>query len=102
MATEGGAEERKLAVARVASRLFGATVKPENVVTETLRRVTDDNAAKDMASLSAAITAGLPDHSNYSTILRHPIAAWVETTLGLQREDDDPKGNGSGRADRGR
>src|SRR5216683_5488213 len=40
MATEGTAEERSLTVSRVASRLFGGTVRPENVVTETLRRVT--------------------------------------------------------------
>jgi superfamily II DNA/RNA helicase len=92
MATEGGAEERNIAVARVASRLFGATVKPENVVTETLRRVTDPDLADDKASLSTAILTGLPDQANGSTILRHPIAAWMETTLGLQREDNDPTG----------
>ena len=92
IATEGGAEERTIAVARVASRLFGATVKPENVVTETLRRVTDANAPDDAASLSAAIVAGLPAPSKHSALLRHPIAAWVETTLGLQREDNEPEG----------
>jgi ATP-dependent helicase YprA (DUF1998 family) len=75
MATEGGPEERNIAVARVASRLFGATVKPENVVTETLRRVTDPHTADDKASLSAAILGGLPDQADHSTILRHPIAA---------------------------
>jgi ATP-dependent helicase YprA (DUF1998 family) len=90
MATDGGAKERCIAVARVASRLFGAPVKPENVVTETLRRVTDANAPDDAASLSAAIVAGLPAPLKPSTLLRHPIAAWVETTLGLQREDNDP------------
>jgi superfamily II DNA/RNA helicase len=90
MATEGGAEERNIAVARVASRLFGATVKPENVVTETLRRVTDPSTPNDAASLSAAIVVGLPAQSDHSTLLHHPIAAWVETALGLQWE-----GNGS-------
>src|SRR4029453_17056378 len=70
----------------------GTTVKPENVVTETLRRVTDPNTADDKASLSTAILGGLPDQADHSTILRHPIAAWMETTLGLQREDNDPKG----------
>lgn len=40
MATEGTAEDRRRAVSRVASRLFGAEVRPENVITETLYRVT--------------------------------------------------------------
>jgi hypothetical protein len=92
MATEGGVEERNIAVSRVASRLFGAAVKPENVVTETLRRVTDPNTAGDKASLSAAILGGLPDQADHSSILHHPMAAWMETTLGLQREDNDPNG----------
>ena len=45
MATEGTAEQRNQAVSRVASQLFGATVHPDNVVTETLRRVTDETTA---------------------------------------------------------
>jgi hypothetical protein len=58
MATEGGAEERSIAVARVASRLFGVTVKPGNVITRTLRRVTDATTPDDKASLSGTATQG--------------------------------------------
>ena len=92
MATEGTADERAQTVARVASRLFGATVKPENVVTETLRRVTVDNVRTDEESLAAALVAGVPDMIDHEALRRHPIAAWVETTLGLQRQDDRPDG----------
>lgn len=92
MATEGSAEARNNAVARVASRLFGATVPPENVVTETLRRVTDDTAPTDAANLAAAIAAGVPDYADHAALRRHPVAAWAETTLGLQRQDDHPDG----------
>jgi hypothetical protein len=49
-------------------------------------------SATATASLPAAIAAGVPDQADHSTILRHPIAGWVETTLGLQHEDNDPKG----------
>jgi superfamily II DNA/RNA helicase len=87
MATEGTAEDRRRAVSRVASRLFGAEVRPENVITETLYRVTEDAASTDQASLAAAITAGVPDVSDYTILRRDPVAAWAETTLGLQRED---------------
>jgi hypothetical protein len=92
MATEGSAEDRNRAVARVATRLFGATVRPENVVTETLRRVTDHAAPSDAKALAAAIASGVPDGAGYDTLRNHPVAAWAETTLGLQRQDDKPDG----------
>jgi superfamily II DNA/RNA helicase len=87
MATEGTADDRRRAVSRVASRLFGAEVRPENVITETLYRVTEDAASTDQASLAAAIAAGVPEVSDHTLLRRDPIAAWAETTLGLQRED---------------
>ena len=92
MATEGTAEERSQTVARVATRLFGAAVKPENVVTETLRRVTAHDVQTGPQSLSAALPAGVPEETDHDTLRHHPIAAWVETTLGLQRQDDRPDG----------
>jgi superfamily II DNA/RNA helicase len=87
MATEGSAEDRRRAVSRVASRLFGTEVRPENVITETLYRVTEDAASTDQVSLAAAIDAGVPEISDYTSLRRDPVAAWAETTLGLQRED---------------
>lgn len=92
MATEGMARDRREAVARVATRLFGAVVRPENVVTETLHRVTDEAAATDEASLAAALDAGVPTTADHHLLRRHPVAAWAETTLGLQREDGRPDG----------
>jgi hypothetical protein len=88
MATGGTAADRACAVASVASRLFGAEVRPENIVTETLKRVTDDGAGEGSSALAAAIAAGVPDATTYDTLRRHPVAAWVETTLGLAREGD--------------
>jgi very-short-patch-repair endonuclease len=92
MATEGTGEDRRRAVAHVATRLFGATVKPGNVVTETLQRVTDAAVAVDPGSLGAAIDAGVPAAATYETLRRDPVAAWAETTFGLQREDGKPDG----------
>jgi superfamily II DNA/RNA helicase/very-short-patch-repair endonuclease len=92
MATGGTATDRANAVASVATRLFGAKVKPENIVTETLQRVTDDTAAIDRAALAAAIAAGVPEVATHETLRSDPVAAWVETTLGLAREDDRPEG----------
>lgn len=40
MSTQGSLAERNKVVAEVASKIFGAPVKPENIITETLQRVT--------------------------------------------------------------
>ena len=36
--------------------------------------------------------AGVPEVIDHTALRHHPIAAWVETTLGLQRQDDRPDG----------
>jgi superfamily II DNA/RNA helicase/very-short-patch-repair endonuclease len=92
MATGGTAADRARAVASVASRLFGAEVRPEHVITETLQRVTDDAAATDGAALATAIVAGVPSSASTEELRRHPVAAWLETNLGLAREDGRPDG----------
>lgn len=90
MASEGTAAERNSTVAQVASKLFGTRIPVENIVTETLERITvgdlpdaaELNAALD-ADDSPATTAGwTPDHLRH-----HPLARWVELRLGLERED---------------
>jgi len=35
---------------------------------------------------------GGPDAADFAALRRHPVAAWAETTLGLQRQDDRPDG----------
>ena len=86
MASEGSAGERNAAVAAVAGRLFGAAVKPANVVTETLERVTR-GAPGSRAELRRAIEAGVPAEPTHAELTRHPIAAWVEENLGLEKRD---------------
>jgi hypothetical protein len=68
MASEGTAADRSKVVALIASRLFGSEVKAQNVVTETLERVTPE-ARIDPASLAKAISAGLPDEARYDVVL---------------------------------
>jgi replicative superfamily II helicase len=85
----GTSEARNEAVARVASRLFGVAIKPTQVIGETLRRVTDSAASYESvkAKLSAAIEAGLTATIKDSELVFHPLAIWVETRLGLDREN---------------
>src|SRR5216683_8428177 len=60
MASEGTVEDRNTAVATIASRLFGTLVRPTNIITETLERVTPDDVRMDGATLAAALRTGLP------------------------------------------
>ena len=55
LASEGSLRERREKIADVAGRLFGATVKPENVVSETLRCVTDPANGQNKAALRLSV-----------------------------------------------
>lgn len=90
MTTEGTSIDRSRVVAEVASRLFGSVVKPENVVTETLERVTPSEIMPQ--DLALAISNGVPDSPSYEALSRHPLAIWVETNLGLEKADGLPDG----------
>ena len=87
MAPEGDANDRNRVVASVAGRLFGAPVKPENVITETLRPVTLPDVVPCRENLSRAIREGLGDSPSYDGLERHPVATWVERRLGLEERD---------------
>ena len=87
MASEGSTEHRNAAIANIASRLFGAIVHPENIITETLEPVTDKNAPTDGPSLRRAIESDIPVHRTHDELSRHPVAAWVEQNLGLENQD---------------
>ena len=86
MASEGPDEDRSVAVAAVASRLFGATVAPGNVVSETLRPVTDREVHPDGPDLRAAMERGVPANPTHEALAAHPVANWVERNLGLDEQ----------------
>lgn len=89
MATEGSAAERRAKVASVASRIFGAEVLPENVIGETLERWTDDvdiKAPTFIEQLRSSLHLPLP--TNREEFRRHPLSIWIETVIGLDRNDE--------------
>ena len=92
LAAAGGTwAEQSAEVARVASMLFGAQVRPEAVIGETLRRATiprseDDSAWKaELAKALAGPDLVLP--TDYTAFLSHPLASWLETTFGTAEEE---------------
>ena len=84
MASEGSREDQDAAVANVASRLFGANVDPANVVSETLRPVTNRDITVSRAELRAVIERGVPNSFTHEVLALHPVASWVERNLGLE------------------
>ena len=87
MVSEGSAEEQNATVANIASRLFGVAVSADNIITETLEPVTNDETPSDPSSLRHAIQTGVPASPTYDELSRHPVAAWVERKLGLEEQD---------------
>ncbi|MCX8087040.1 MAG: DEAD/DEAH box helicase [Rhodocyclaceae bacterium] len=85
MATDGTPEERNAVVAGVASKLFGTSVSPRNVITETLQRVTTGDEP-DAGTLKSVLIDEIPANAEYESLRAHPLAIWVELNLGLQHE----------------
>jgi len=85
----GNELDRKQAVAEVASKLFGTVITTNNVIGETLRRVTnpDKTAHSVKSNLAPALSATIPDSITDAQLVDHPLAIWVETKLGLESEN---------------
>ncbi|MCB8984466.1 MAG: DEAD/DEAH box helicase [Ardenticatenaceae bacterium] len=87
---EGGTfTEQQDKIAAVATQLFGAPVKPQRIIGETLRRATADQALDDSAFIQALTqrlqSEALPAAA-YDTFIADPLAVWIETTFGLENE----------------
>lgn len=93
MASEGSLEAKSRVVARVASKLFAASIPESNVIVETLERITDSSASSDSIApaLGAAIDAGISPAINNVELSKHPLSIWVETRLGVTFSDVDQR-----------
>ena len=112
LAAEGTREDANREVAKVASAIFGQTIKPENVINEYLTRQTPERdfnaeherdalkrevqelalAAKvvnDPESADAALRAAINNADSVEDALKRSLlASWIESNLGVKR---DPK-----------
>ena len=84
MATEGTSQQRRKAVADVAFQVFGTPVAEENVIGETLIRAT----AEDAGPVTPARIAAPAAPADYGDLVRDPLASWIETAFGLDRDDE--------------
>lgn len=87
--SSGDEAERRISVASVASKLFGAEVQPGDVIIETLVRATEKTLQADSVKdkLRGAIEAGISINISDSELAQHPLAIWIETRLGLEWQD---------------
>ena len=85
MASEGSDESRAVAVAEVASRLFGVDLGADAVIDEALQRATDDRIGLQdaVAELSAAVPRVWSDKLDDRSLRVHSLAVWTELALGL-------------------
>ena len=87
MASEGLQDNRDIEVARIASKLFGVEVNPENVISETLRPVTNPETIIRSSEIHDAIDKGVPENITHVELSKHPMAVWVEQNLGLDEQN---------------
>lgn len=90
MASTGSPVAQRADVATVASRLFGAPVAADQVIGESLERVTA-RTSEDPALVREAVTrwaSGAHADMDFGSFRLDPLAAWVEVTFGLEPGTD--------------
>lgn len=92
MSSGGTWAEQQREVSRVASQLFGVEVKAERVIGETLQRVTPEQDLSSVTFLErlrkCVLEEDVPSASDVATFVRHPLAAWVESQLGVMSDPE--------------
>ncbi|MDW8467594.1 MAG: DEAD/DEAH box helicase [Chloroherpetonaceae bacterium] len=77
--------ERRQTVAEFASRFFGHSFSPDQVIEETLAPFTEGRAPS-VEELQAALSEPLPQEA--AAFRRHPIVRYVEHEMGIEAEAD--------------
>jgi len=88
IAGPGTLDEQRREIACVASDLFGAEVRPEAVIGETLRRATPVGDTGDTAfrkRLTSRLEAAFTPPTVYDAFLGDPLSSWIESTFGVRR-----------------
>ena len=86
LAGAGTLQAQQQEVARVASQLFGATIRPEHVIGETLKRLTpeiDFTGDPARATLTSEIGGAPLFPKEGASFIQQAIAAWLESTFGV-------------------
>src|SRR5438876_4665567 len=90
LAGAGTYDERRGAVAKMATQMFGTLVKPEHIIEETLVRTTGsvEQSEQFLEQLSERVKEGgrtLP--RDYQSFIQDPLSVWVEDTFGITEQE---------------
>jgi superfamily II DNA/RNA helicase len=92
MSSTGSLADRNQTVAGVASLLFGTQITEQDVIGETLERVT--NPGKDIHAVTPMLKQALQQGSyhwpDFAAFSDDPLAVWVELVLGIELPADEP------------
>ena len=88
MSSEGDTHKQLEVVAKVASRIFGAHIPPENVIVEDLDRVTEptltiEKVKPDLHKAVTDVANGTLEIRNYDEFKHNPLAVWLELTISI-------------------
>ncbi len=90
LAGGGSYEEQQKQIAETASLLFGAEIKPEHVIGETLKRATKEENLQDQDFIKRlqdrVLDNGKKPPLLYEAFTTDPLSCWLETTLGVRKE----------------
>jgi ATP-dependent helicase YprA (DUF1998 family)/very-short-patch-repair endonuclease len=87
--TTGGLDEQREEVAAVATQLFGASVEPDRVIGETLRRATRPVVVDDpvfVTALRERVESSRDPPEDHDAFLADPLSSWIEDSLGLRTD----------------
>ena len=79
--------ERREAVSQFASSMFGLPIAPDDVIEETLKRLTISDGIPSGGNLVTALGEPLP--SDIESIIKNPLVSWVELTFGIGQDKDE-------------
>ncbi|MEI6068452.1 MAG: DEAD/DEAH box helicase [Methylococcaceae bacterium] len=86
MSSTGSKDDQMKTVAEVSSKLFGTLVSPNDIIRETLERVTDPS--RDVAAIRYLLLESLIrtafEWPTFEDFRNDPIAIWVELNLGIE------------------
>ena len=91
LAGSGTMREQQETVARLTETIFGTPVNPDNVIGETLQRVTADTDIETpelSAALGKKLTSGFDLPGDLQAFARDPLAIWLESTFGVSHSRD--------------
>lgn len=90
LSSTGDRMEQNREISRVASLIFGSNVEPENVIGESLQRLTNEfdfDRPADVSKLRDSIDSTLKaNDANIDDIKQDAFFSWIETTFGVETD----------------